>query len=136
MNNSNATIENCVLRGNFSAGYGGGIYCSASSPIIRDNIIADNIAGYYSHAHGGGIACVNHSSPMIERNQIINNIVQASGSFSVRHGRGGGIYCFDGSNPMMVGNLIAGNTVRNEPQTTSNGGGIYCSGSDPMIPIP
>jgi hypothetical protein len=135
MNNSNATIENCVLRGNFSAGYGygGGIYCSSSSPTINNNIITDNIAGYYSHAYGGGIALVNHSSPMIEGNQIAGNIVQASGSFSVRHGRGGGIYCFDGSNPMMVGNLIAGNTVRNEPQTTSNGGGIYCSGSDPMM---
>jgi predicted outer membrane repeat protein len=132
-NNSNPTIENCVLRGNFSAGYGGAIYCNSSSPTIRDNIIADNIAGYYSHAYGGGIACVNHSSPMIERNQIENNVVQASGSFFVRNGRGGGIYCSDGSNPMIVGNMIAGNTVRNEPQTTSNGGGIYCSGSDPMM---
>jgi hypothetical protein len=132
-NNSNPTIENCVIRGNFSAGYGGAIFCNSSSPIIRDNIISDNIAGYYSHAFGGGIACVNHSSPMIERNQIVDNIVQASGSFSVRNGCGGGIFCSNGSNPMIVGNLIAGNTVRNEPQTTSNGGGIYCAGSDPMM---
>lgn len=133
LNISNPTIENCVLRDNFSAGYGGAIYCSSSSPIIRDNIITANIAGYYSHAYGGGIALVNHSSPMIERNQITNNIVQASGSFFVRNGTGGGIFCSNGSNPMIVGNLIAGNTVRNEPLTTSNGGGIYCTGSDPMM---
>lgn len=129
LNGSNALIENNIFRDNFSADYGGGIYCSASSPTIRGNEISGNIAGYYSSAYGGGIAVVNGSNPQILNNVINGNSVHPVGSFSIRNGQGGGIYISGGSSTLIAGNIISGNFANAEPQTTSNGGGIFISSS-------
>jgi parallel beta-helix repeat protein len=133
INSSNALIEHNTVRDNYSADYGGGIYVESSSPIIRNNVIENNLAGYYGTASGGGIAFFDSYNPEIVNNLISNNTVQASGSFSVRHGRGGGLYFSNSANPIISGNEISGNTVNAEPQTTSNGGGIFLFNSDPLI---
>jgi len=83
---------------------GGGIYCSSSSPLIRNNTILDNTA-----TTGGGIYC-NDSSPEISCNTIRNNAAY----------KGGGIYAADLSSPFLLNNMIVNNDA------SSHGGGICC----------
>ena len=108
----NSSAEGCTLsycRIEYSDS--SGIYCSNSSPIITNNSISGNSAGW----NGGGICC-NHSSPTITKNTITENSA----------GYGGGIYCVD-SNPTITNNTISGNSAED------GGGGIYCYESSPTI---
>ena len=133
LSNSNPLIENCLLRDNNSVDYGGAIYCAASSPEIRSNIIENNLGGYALNCGGGAIACFDQSSPSIIGNVIRNNTVHASGSFSMGHGKGGALFVSGGSNAEISGNIITGNLVVTSPQTTSDGGAIFIAGADPVI---
>ena len=68
-------------------------------------------------SHGGGIY-VDEGSPVIEKNNIINNNATMYG---------GGIYIYK-SSPTIIGNTIIGN------KANTNGGGIYVdSASSPII---
>jgi parallel beta-helix repeat protein len=68
-------------------------------------------------SHGGGIY-VDEGSPIIEKNNIINNNATIYG---------GGIYIYK-SSPTIIGNTIIGN------KASTNGGGIYVdSASSPII---
>lgn len=78
---------------------GGAIFCDASSPTIKNNIILANIASF-----GGGIACINAASPRIENN-VIGDLL-GNGNVAID---GGGIYCQFFSSPTIEKNLIAGN---------------------------
>jgi len=117
---------------------GSGIWCHYySSPIIKDNIITDNVAFY-----GGGIFCSHHSSPIITGNTISNNqcLSVENNNMLVDYSRkvtnsidfkrpppsGGGIFLLDGCAPLIDGNSIFGNSAM-------IGGGIYCIGSSPTI---
>jgi len=82
---------------------GGGIYCDAASPTIRNNTISRNSAYF-----GGGIFC-SSTSVVIMNNAITNNLVLYDG---------GGLFCYPGSFPNIVNNIISGNSARR------NGGGI------------
>lgn len=136
------TIENG--RGNWIPGTGhsgGGIYCSASSPTIANNIIRDN-----STDLGGGIGCNAGASPVIVSNRICDNSVlygiasgagiYCSGSSPIiksneiynnfSEGEAGGIACYDDSEPEIVCNRIYNNEA-------SAGGAMFCSSSDPTI---
>ena len=91
---SSPVIINNIITGN-SAGYtGGGIFCDSSFAIITNNVITGNWGHW-----GGGITCLNHSSPTIQ-----NNIVE--GNFAA--GNTGGVYCQD-SHITLIGNVIKGN---------------------------
>ena len=134
---SSPTLTGCTISGN-TAGDGGGIYCSGSSPTINGCTISDNTAG-----HGGGIRC-SGSSPTITGCTITNN--------TANYGYGGGISC-NGSSPTITGCTISGNTgywggggiscrENSSPTITDctitdntgyRGGGIYCSGGSPTI---
>jgi predicted outer membrane repeat protein len=100
-------------------GYGfwraGGIYCNSSNPVIRNNLIIENIAAEY----GAGVLCDNNSNPFI----ISNKIIQNSARFD-----GGGIECKDNSNAVIMNNVI----IENEA-AWGYGGGIFCQDSDPII---
>lgn len=104
------------------SGYGGGIYCDASSPTITNNTIRNN----FSDTSGGGIHCL-HASPT-----ITNNIIADNEAISESNSRGGGIYCEDGSSPLIIGNTITGNFCSGT-YAGGLGGGIYCSSSSPTI---
>lgn len=132
LNGSDALIENNTLRDNVAKSHGGGIFVSASDPIIRGNTIINNSA-ILGNASGGGIHVENNSSPQILNNMITGNTVTALGSFSVRHARGGGIFISGGSDIVISGNIISDNFANWEPQTTANGGGLYIINSDPYI---
>ncbi len=79
-------IENNVICGN-TAGDGGGIACYNSSPIIRNNLIVENVAtGKYG---GGAIYVLGPSSnPVVTGNTVSGN--------KASYGKGGGIYVEEG----------------------------------------
>jgi parallel beta-helix repeat protein len=86
-----------------------GIYCSESSPTIRQNIISENTVG----GSGGGIFCEDSPVPRILENTITDNTANS----------GGGIYCtaFNTLSELVIdGNIIRGN------EAFWNGGGIRC----------
>lgn len=136
---ANTVLEGVTITGAYgttSSAYGGGIYMSASAPVLRDVIITKNTAyrgaGIYfavsgktpllervviqSNAatdYGGGIY-VNAGDPELSGVFLLSNLVTSS------YGSGGGIYVYDGI-PYMHNCLIAGNEA-------SNGGGVNITG--------
>ncbi|MFH2001614.1 MAG: right-handed parallel beta-helix repeat-containing protein, partial [Planctomycetota bacterium] len=105
---SGSLLEGFTITNGY-AGNGGGIFCSDSSPTIRNNWIVDNA----STKEGGGIY-LSHSSAKIENNRIENNRIQ--GTLLTR---GGGIAC-NASSAEIVGNSISQNTI---------GGAFYTQGA-------
>jgi len=96
--------------------------------------------------HGGGISCVNASSPTIENNIIRDNSAQTGGGISCNRSspfivnneirdnisaeHGGGISCANSSSPVIENNNIRENLANLE----MGGGGIFSDqGSSPEI---
>jgi len=96
--------ENKIIY-NVSGWRGGGIYCGVSSPIIKGNIIANNIAhqDFLFWGKGGGIYVSVVSSPTITGNIISNNTSDENG---------GGIH-FEGNTNSNINynNISANNPV-------------------------
>jgi len=100
-------LENAYL----SVGLGGAIYCTHSSPTIRDCLFINN-----SGFDGGGIACTENSAPKIVYNEFVANSSVG----------GGAIFCDNSSA------TISYNTFRNN--SASGGGAIFCKNySDAFI---
>ncbi len=95
-------------------GRGGGISCVNSS---SPTIEYNIIAGNSASWGGGGIYC-NSSSPTIRYNEITGNSA----------GWGGGIGCITSSSPTIIGN-----TITNNEAPSYDGGGIYSRASSPTI---
>lgn len=103
-------LEGFTVTGGYSSGYGGGILCAHSSPILRDNLVLANTANY----SGGGISC-DGGAPVLEGNVVMDNrLAQSSGT-------GGGIRCGTGGTLLVRANRISGNEAE-------LGGGIYLTG--------
>ena len=134
-------IDGFFITNGYALGVGGGIFCSASSPTISNNLIYWNTAGL-----GGGIAC-SGGSATIEDNYIIENSATTYGGgiyctsatkatisnnwvTSNTAASGGGIYCTSASTPTITDNMIMGNSTSG---TSTYGGGIYCNASSPTI---
>jgi parallel beta-helix repeat protein len=136
-----SAIDGFTIRNGAASDYGGGVYCSWSSPTISNNTISANMAGYY----GGGVYCA-WCSPAISNNTISGNRAESYGgggggiecwycsptisSNTISDNtadHGGGIDCYHSSSPMISNNTISGNS------TTYDGGGINCSYSSPAI---
>jgi parallel beta-helix repeat protein len=111
---SSPTIRNCLIDSCDANGDGGGIYCTSASPVIDSTTISGNSAG----GSGSGILCTGNSNPAIGGNTLSGN---SSGV------NGGGIWC-DNSSPTISGNTISGNST-----TYGAGGGIGCFSSNPTI---
>jgi parallel beta-helix repeat protein len=112
----NSKITNCIIKDNKGEG-NGGIHCCSASPTISNSIITGNVAtgGFLHRVYGGGIGCVEGSSPTIKDCIISDNIASY----------GGGIACMNESNPIIINCTISGNAGR--------GSGIYCENSSPTI---
>jgi len=112
---SSPSIINCLIISNSSDSPflgGGAIYCSSSTP----SIINCTIKGNSADVSGGGIFC-SSSTPSIINCTINGN----SADFS-----GGGIYCGDASSPIFTNCIISGNTSK-------YGGGIRCAYSSSPV---
>jgi predicted outer membrane repeat protein len=114
-----SVVERIKITNGFAGVFpasGGAIFCSnASSPCIRNCVIAGNGTGF---AYGGGIACSDGSSPTIETCVISGNSAAIDG---------GGIHCFGGSAPTIEACVISGNSA------DTDGGGIYADDAD--VPV-
>ncbi len=103
----------CILDGftitnGYTTSAGGGILCMNYSSPTIKNC---RIAGNHSNSYGSGIFLKNYSSPKIINTKIVNN----------RGYHGAGIYCNLFSSPDIINTTISGNYSSN-----SYGGGIYC----------
>jgi len=113
-NDSNPTIQNCLIDSCQAAEKGGGIYCHGSNPSISNNTLRGNQV-YYGDGGGGGIACDSSAYPNIVGNTFIGN--QAYW--------GGAIYCYY-ADPLISGNSLNENWA-------DKGSGIHCRYSNPTI---
>ena len=165
--NSNPLIEQCMIISNRSGvvvqdeseaynsygqmvynffsrqceGLGGGLVCEAASPVVRETIIADNIAG----AGAGGILCLSNANPLIENSSILRNYCALSHTNVTilayngpgqeiwrKHevwsdgGSGGGLLSID-SCPILRNCRIMDNVAGKE------GGGILCLSNDSPV---
>ena len=106
--------QGSVLEGfTIKNGFGSGIFCYSSSPVITNCTITENS----TYAYGGGISCSYSSSPVITNCTITGNTAELDG---------GGIDCYS-SSPVITNCTITGNTAY------SSGGGIDCYSSSPVI---
>jgi parallel beta-helix repeat protein len=78
---SNPNITGCYIRGNRSKYQGGGIHCNGN-PTITNCLIVNNSGG--SH-WGGGISCLNQSSPEITNCTISGNSADAGAGIGCRY---------------------------------------------------
>ena len=106
---STLTISSNIITDNtINHGSGGGISIDSASPVVANNIIADNISSQgtdWSHKGGAGVSITGHISGSIitlTNNTIINN--SASGG-----ALGGGVYLEIGSVSKITNNIIRGN---------------------------
>ncbi len=115
-NFSKLLISHCLISdNNLEYISGGGISCLDNS----SPVIEYNIICNNSSAIGGGIYCKNYSHPIIRYNSIINNNADVTGS---------GIVCRNYSSPLIANNIISENSGG------MAGGGICCeSNSSPTI---
>jgi predicted outer membrane repeat protein len=103
-------IENGLATGSLLDMYGGGVYCSSSSPTFTNCSFIGNSASRY----GGGVYCKTSSS----------NFANCMFSDNSAGLRGGGLYC-DSNSPLTFTNCIFSNNSAND------GGGVYCVSSSP-----
>lgn len=111
--NSSPTVTDCIFMAN-SATFGGGIENNNSSPTVTDCIFTGNTASN----SGGGMNNFNDSSPSVTNCTFTSN----SAGFL-----GGGMYNF-GSSPTVTGCTFTENLSNND-----NGGGMYNSGGNPTV---
>ncbi len=105
-------VSSPVIRGNIiclnsaaPGGYGGGIYCLASSPLISNNVIHSNVATSWLFGYGGGI-CFSECGGMIVNNTLSLNYARY----------GGGMAVLDASYPVLKNTILWVNTAPTVPQ--------------------
>ena len=108
--NSSPTIRNCIIRGN-KASDGAGVHCYDASPTFENC----QIAGNWADSWHGGVDCY-HSSPTFINCAITNN----------RALHGGGVGCFD-SPAEFIDCTISGN------RATLLGGGVHSNDASPRF---
>jgi predicted outer membrane repeat protein len=97
---ANSILEGLTITNGFHSN-GAGICCTASSPIIRKNIIMNNKIEFDATG-GAGIACWEGASPTIINNIIKQNVCYPGGG-------GGGILCCRADSPIISNNIISAN---------------------------
>jgi len=118
---SSPMIINCIITACTTGEYGGGMCNSySSSPILTNCTFSKNSAESKLSAlgSGGGICNLVHSSPVLTNCIFSNNFANYSGA---------GVYNFENSNPALIRCTFTVNTAR-------HGGGMYnCYDSRPIL---
>jgi len=106
LRNSDATISNNVISGNFSYLLGGGIWVQNGAPLIQYNRIQNNTASAGGGTVlGGGIELENTQASVVS-NIIANNTLSGSPAY------GGGVDISGGGPVTLVNNTIANNDAQ------------------------
>ncbi len=114
---TNSVLSGFTIKRGRTLSYGGGIYCSGSSPMIENCIIINNIVTNYDcgRSYGGGIYCGSNSNPTIVGCIIRNNTVSGGSGLDFgmdgESGHGGGIYCSADSQAIIEGCIVSDNSV-------------------------
>jgi parallel beta-helix repeat protein len=121
------------LRGGVSDGEdgGGGIYSYNASPIIKNNVITDNIASTEAgiRAFGGGIYLQNQTAiAEVSSNEILSN----TAGDGINHGDGGGLFVYS---PAIISQNTFKENIACVNCSTENGGAIYVGWLDNLITI-
>ena len=157
LNNSNPTVNDCVINGCEASRYGSGVFCGASSPTFNRCTISASFSGdgvyirnnsrptfnlctISDSFYGAGVACYN-SSP------TFNDCILSGNDYS-------GLYCYENSHAIVKNCTINGNghlstlgggisCWENSNPTITNctihdnfaetGGGVYCRNSSPAL---
>lgn len=107
-------FSHCGFTSN-TAARGGGIYCFGADFDADSSAFTSNVAD----SSGAGIHCEQPTAqPFIQYCTFTSN----DGS----DGRGGGLYCWESASPFVDQSTFDGNSAY-------EGGGIYCSGSSPVV---
>jgi|GEM_PF-5655713 len=116
-NHQTVTIEGFTITGGSGSGvdgFGGGVYTSFITTILRKNVISENAA-----QNGGGGIHARSGKLVLEENKIKANSSDNAG---------GGLYLKDILVATLTDNQILENTSRNNIDYTENGGGgIYAN---------
>jgi hypothetical protein len=123
---SNALIERNVITNNSatsssgpaSEGHGGGLHCPGNDTVVRENVIADNVASVHGLGSGGGLYF--HSGSYIERNIVAFNV--ASGN---SEGNGGGAWSYNASYAELINNTFYRNATSDGISGSGLGSGYY-----------
>ncbi len=120
-------VQNIFITGG-SDNKGGGIFCSSSSPILKNIIITDNRASY----GGGGIYCFDNSSPSLENVTITDNSASVYGGGIYC----GGVYCDDNSSLSFSSENrcnIYSNTIESNKGYGIDIFSLYCDAIDVIL---
>lgn len=103
---SSVSLTNSTISGNFTAGYGGGVYLSGyyGDPGVPLTIANCTISGNENAGvFGGGGVCTFYGSVAVTNSLVVNNSSTASG---------GGVYCysFDATEPAILNSTLSGNS--------------------------
>jgi hypothetical protein len=132
---SSATIlSGFTIKGGYgkvigAAQFGGGIFISRSSPIIRSNRIALNRVHPVCSARGGGIAIKDTANPSIFGNTILANSTLWLCDCGCHFG--GGIWIDASSNPVIGGSAPNANNIYGN--AADYGLEIYRDGGGPIV---
>ncbi|MCK4980876.1 MAG: right-handed parallel beta-helix repeat-containing protein [Candidatus Delongbacteria bacterium] len=128
---SKVTIANCIIEDNIAA-TGGGIGLREASPMIKDNIIRNNISQGPSSGWGGGISITLDSDPVVKGNLIENNICIGDNNYA----GGSGVYLDFGSDAVILNNIIRFNSIvfsKSVLDKAYDGAAFYIHSSSPQI---
>jgi predicted outer membrane repeat protein len=104
---SSPSFQNCTFTDNLAQARGGGIYCDASSPIFTDTLIVNNVAyNGASSGQGGGVFCVNSSTPQLHNVTLAQNTARNTG---------GGLISESSSNPALFDCILWDNFAPIDP---------------------
>lgn len=126
-----ARVVNCIIENNIAA-TGGGIGIRESSPIIKDNIIRNNISQGPSSAWGAGIAITLGSYPMVKGNTIEYNTCIGNQNYC----GGSGIYLDGESDAHIQNNIVRFNSInpyKGLKAPSFDGAAFYIHNSNPKI---
>ena len=114
-NNASPTINNCIMKENYSGYAGGALYCENNAgPLLSGCRLIDN------HGHyGGAVYCGSYSSPV-----FVDCIIQGNSA----EWRGGALYCENSSFCTMDRCTIEGNSAQND-------GGAVSTSSDCSLTV-
>ena len=122
------TIRDCVISGNRTNAYGGGIggtdYSAGvtCSPLIESCLIEDNAANGTSYASGGGICITGLSGTAVAGTPEIRKCTIRRNAANTR---GGGLYFGYNSGAIVEDNRIYANTTGGTSGNLDGGAGIF-----------